>query len=138
VTLDQSLALADACASAISGVCAVLAFAAIRKRAIKRHRNLMLGAVVASAAFLALFVIRFVSFGFAKFEGGDALRVFYYVVLFSHEPLAVVSVPLVLVAMILGLSKSYRAHREIAQVALPIWLYSAATGVVLYVLLYVI
>jgi len=112
------------------------AFVAIRRKRVATHRSLMISAVVASATFMALFVVRFVRFGFAKFEGEGPVRAAYYAIFFSHEPLAVISVPLVLVALVLGLKRSYRAHKEVARIALPIWLYVATTGVLLYLLLY--
>ena len=80
--------------------------------------------------------MRFVRFGFSAFHGGGAWRALYFAVFFSHEPLAVVNVPLVVCALGLGLAGWHRAHREVARIALPIWLYVAATGVVLYLLLY--
>ncbi|HEY5927687.1 MAG TPA: DUF420 domain-containing protein [Kofleriaceae bacterium] len=134
--LDGALALADTCATLVALVCAVFGYRAIRRRNIRLHKRLMLAAVVAAAVFLALFVYRFVQFGFAPPRFDGATLVVFRIVFFSHEPIAVVSVPLVLVAAILGLTGSYKAHREIARVALPIWLYAMVTGIAIYVFLY--
>jgi putative membrane protein len=136
MNLNEALALSNACLSATSIVCMTLAFRAIRAKRVARHRSLMLVAVAASALFLALFVARFVRYGFAPFEGKGPLRVVYYAVFFSHEPVAVISVPLVVCAVVLGLKKSFHAHREVARIALPIWLYATVTGDALYLLLY--
>jgi putative membrane protein len=134
--LAEALVSASASATVVSLICAALAYRAIRRRQIERHKRLMIAAVAASAIFLALFVYRFVRFGFAPphFEGAGL--VVFRIIFFSHEPIAVVSVPLVLAAAILGLSRSYKAHREIARVALPIWAFSMVTGITLYALLY--
>ena len=91
-----------------------------------------------SAVFLALFVLRFVKFGFTPFTHHGPLRWLYSVVFWTHEPLAVINVPLVLISLGLGLFKSHPAHKEVAKIALPVWLYVACTGVALYVLLYVV
>jgi putative membrane protein len=137
VRLDDALALANASLSTIAIVCMIRAYFAIRAKRVAQHRNLMLAAAGASAVFLCLFVLRFVRFGFAHFRGGAVLHGIYYFVFFSHEPLAVINVPLVLCALVLGLRRSFRAHKEVARMALPVWLYVAVTGVILYVLLYV-
>jgi putative membrane protein len=138
VSLAGSLALANAVLSVATIVFAALAYRAIRRRRdITRHRNFMLAAVGCSAGFLALFVYRFVVFGFAPYDGGGAGKVVYYIVLFAHEPIAVISVPLVLTAMVLGLRRSV-SHVEIARTALVIWMVSALTGVALYAMLYIV
>jgi putative membrane protein len=138
VSLNGLLALTNACLSTTSIVCMTTAFLAIRRRRVKLHRNLMLTAASASALFLVLFVVRFVRYGFARFGGVGAMKVVYLAVFYSHEPIAVINVPLVVVALVLGLRRSFRAHKEVAQVALPLWLFAAVTGVALYVLLYVV
>ena len=134
--LGAALALADTCASVVSLVCAAFAYRAIRRKQIAAHKRLMIAAFGASAVFLGLFVYRFVTFGFAPppFEG--ASLVVFRVVFFSHEPIAVVSVPLVIATVVLGLASSFKAHREIARVALPLWIYSLVSGITLYCLLY--
>jgi putative membrane protein len=137
VNLNGLLALTNACLSTISIVCMTTAFFAIRRKRVTLHRNLMLTAASASALFLVLFVVRFVRYGFAHFGGVGAMRVVYLAVFYSHEPIAVINVPLVVAAVILGLRRSFRAHKEVAQMALPLWLYAAVTGVALYLLLYV-
>jgi putative membrane protein len=138
VNVNGLLALANACLSTASIVCMTTAFFAIRRRRVTLHRNLMIAAASASALFLVLFVVRFVRYGFAHFGGVGAMKVAYLAVFYSHEPIAVINVPLVVAALILGLRGSFRTHKEVAQVALPLWLYAAVTGVVLYVLLYVL
>ncbi len=137
MSTNDALALANACSSTVAIVCMTLGFLAIRAKRVARHRAFMIGATAASALFMGLFVVRFVRFGFARFEGAGIVRGIYLAVFFSHEPLAVINIPLVACALVLGLRRSVRAHKEVARLALPIWLYVAVTGVMLYVLLYV-
>jgi len=134
--VNDALALVNALLSVTSTVCAISGWLAIRKKRIQRHRNFMIGAFTTSFLFLVLFVYRFVRFGFKPFEKTGVWRGIYYTLLFTHEPLAVVSIPLVLGAFLLGLNESFRAHRELARIALPIWLFVLVTGVMLYVVLY--
>jgi putative membrane protein len=134
--LNDGLALADACLTAVAVACMLLGYHAIRRKRVARHRNFMLGAVAASTGFLAIFVFRFVRFGFHPFARSGVLRVVFDAVFFSHEPLAVVNVPLVLGAAALGLAGRVPTHREIARWALPIWIYVGVTGILIYFLLY--
>lgn len=138
MNLNSALALANVCLSTASAVCAVGAVRAIRRKRVRSHRNLMLAAVVASALFMMSFVLRFVWFGSKPFHGHGVLRGVYLAVFFSHEPIAVISVPLVLTALGLGLARSVAAHREVATIAYPVWLYSLVTGVIIYVFLYLL
>lgn len=133
--LDAALAAADALLATASIAFLVAGYRAIRARRIERHRALMLAAAASSAAFMVLFVFRFATFGFAGFAGTGGWKGLYYAVLLVHEPLAVINIPLVLVALVLGLRRS-SAHPEVARPALLIWLVAAATGVLLYALLY--
>lgn len=134
--LNAALALADTLMSATSLALMTAGFAAIRKKRTRRHRDLMLAAAAASFAFLILFVIRFAAFGFREYHGTGAARVFYRVLFFAHEPLAVLNIPLVLGALALGLSRAVAAHKDVAKLALPVWMFVSATGIVLYVVLY--
>jgi uncharacterized membrane protein YozB (DUF420 family) len=136
--VNHALALTNALLTSTALVCMLSGWRAIKRRDVARHKRLMLTAAGASAAFVAVFIVRFVSYGFTKFHGGAVAHGIYMFVFFSHEPLAVVNVPLVLVALALGLMGSYAAHKEVAQYALPIWVYVAATGVLVYLLVYVI
>jgi putative membrane protein len=135
--VNAGLAFANALLSAATAVCLVFGRRAILARRIEAHRNLMIGAFVASAAFLALFVARFVLFGFRAFPGTGAWRGLYYTVMFAHEPIAVLSVPLAIVTLVLGLRRS-KVHIELARPTLVVWLVSTVTGVLMFVLLYVL
>jgi putative membrane protein len=135
---NEWLALVDALLTSISAVCAIAAYVAITRKQIRAHRNLMGGAFAASSLFLLTFAMRFVQYGFKELEGEGAVRAMYLAVFFSHEPLAVVSVPLVVCALVLALRGSWAAHRHVARIALPIWLFACVTGVLIYLMLYVI
>jgi putative membrane protein len=58
--------------------------------------------------------------------------------LFSHIVLAVAVVPLALVTIHRGLRERLDQHRRIARWTWPIWMYVSATGVAVYLALYVV
>ncbi len=130
------MALMDTCFVA-GALCAMaVGFRAIKKRQVRRHARAMKIAFGLSALFLATFATRFVMFGITEFHGEGVVRVLFLVAWLSHEPIAVVSVPLVTVTFGLALTRRYEAHRQVARMALPLWAYAATTGMVIYVMLY--
>ncbi len=136
--LNGALALADVVLTSASLVCMLRGYAAIRLRRVDRHRRWMLLALAAASLFTVSFVVRYAQFGRSPFVLGGPIRAFYLVVWFSHEPVAVVSVPLVLAAAALGLRGAFEPHREVARLALPVWVYASLSGVLVYLLVYVL
>lgn len=136
MTLASLLPGLNAGLNALSGALALAGFVAVRRGRRDVHRRLMLGAVAASALFLAGYLTRLALTGVHRFPGTGLLRATYLAVLGSHTVLAAVVAPLVLVTLALGLRRRYPTHRRVARATLPIWLYVSATGVLVYVLLY--
>lgn len=135
---NGALALFDAVLTSVSLVSMLRGYAAIRRGERERHRRCMLLALACAAAFTVSFVARYVMFGRTPFRLGGPVRVFYLIVWFSHEPIAFISVPLVVAAAVLALRGSFEAHREVARMALPVWVYASATGVLIYLLVYLL
>ena len=100
------------------------------------HRAAMLAAVSVSALFLVSYLIYHYEVGSVRFTGQGALRAVYFAVLFSHTVLAVVIVPLVLLALARALRGRFAAHRAVARWALPLWLWVSVSGVAVYWMLY--
>jgi putative membrane protein len=136
VTLADALPSVNAALNATSGALVVLGFRAIRAGDRRRHRALMLAAVGCSVLFLAGYLTRMALTGTHRFPGEGALRALYLAVLGSHTLLAALAAPLVLRTLFLALRERFEAHRRIARVALPVWLYVSVTGVVVYGMLY--
>jgi putative membrane protein len=67
---------------------------------------------------------------------GGPSRVIYLSILLSHTLLATTSVPLILMTVRRGWRGRLDRHASIGSLTLPIWIYVAATGVVIYVMLY--
>jgi putative membrane protein len=136
VRLNSLLAALEAGLVTASALAMLVGYRAAKRKETRRHRRAMLSAFGLSALFLGTFVFRYVRYGPAEMRGGGLLKVVYYLVWFTHEPIAVVSVPLVVAALALALLGRFSSHREIAPVALALWMYAAVTGIALYALLY--
>lgn len=125
--------------AALNATCAILlivAYRAIRRLDVARHRRSMLAAATVSALFLASYLVYHARVGSVRFLGTGTARAVYFTVLVSHTVLAVAVLPLVLRTLYLGLKRRDDPHRRIAKWTFPIWLYVSLTGIVVYVMLY--
>ncbi|MCS7162677.1 MAG: DUF420 domain-containing protein [Bacteroidia bacterium] len=120
--------------SSVSVLLAVGYFLA-RRRQIALHRKVMLTAFGLSTLFLVLYVLYHLTQEEVRFGGTGWLRAVYLFILFSHIGLSVFIVPLALFAIYPALLGRYAQHRRVARWALPLWLYVAVTGVLVYVFL---
>jgi protein SCO1 len=103
---------------------------------VRGHIACMIAAVCTSALFLASYLYYHHRAGSVPFGQGGVLRVAYLSILLSHTLLATVSVPLILITLWRGWRGQFDRHVSVASMTLPIWLYVAVTGVVVYLLLY--
>ena len=135
----QSLTIASTACIVLSGMSLLLGWFFIRaQRHVIRHRNTMLTASCFAGLFLVFYVLRWSVYGTKLFAGTGVWRVAYFSILIPHVLLAIVLAPLVVRLIYLALRRrDYAAHRRLARITLPIWLYVAVSGWVIYYLLYV-
>jgi uncharacterized membrane protein YozB (DUF420 family) len=100
------------------------------------HRRVMLAALGTSVAFLTSYLVYHAAVGSVRFTGQGVVRKVYFAVLISHTVLAAAIVPLVLVTVARALRGRFDAHRRLARVTLPLWIYVSVSGVAVYVMLY--
>jgi uncharacterized membrane protein YozB (DUF420 family) len=120
----------------VSGLAVLAGYASIRARRVDWHRRCMLVATAFAAAFLVVYGVRWALVGSTPFQGTGWARALYLVVLSTHVALATALAPMVLVTLGRALRGRFDAHRRIARVTLPLWLYVAASGWVVYWMLY--
>lgn len=109
-----------------------------RRRDIQLHRRLMLTATALAAVFLVAYVYRWSLYGSKPFAGSGAWRTAYLSILLPHILLAVAVGPLALRMIYLAQSRrDFVAHRRLGRITVPLWLFVAASGWVIYWLLYV-
>jgi len=108
---------------------------AIKNKNISLHRRLMTTAIILSVVFLVSYVLFHAATEPTKFGGEGAIRGLYYFVLLTHIVLSAAVVPLVLISYVRALSERFDRHRKIARITLPIWLYVAFTGVLVYLMI---
>lgn len=96
----------------------------------------MIAALVCSAVFLASYLYYHYHVGSVRFQGTGTIRTVYLTILLTHTVLAATVPVLAIVVLRRALMRRYAAHKKLARVALPIWLYVSVTGVVVYWMLY--
>lgn len=136
----MSLPLLNACLNGLSAVLLVCGLAAIKSGRKGLHERLMLAALTASALFLASYLYyHFVvipEVGVTRFRRAGWVKTAYYAMLATHVVLAIAVVPLALRTVFLARKERWEAHKRLARVTFPIWIYVSVTGVLVYLCLY--
>jgi putative membrane protein len=130
----QSLPHVLAVINAATIVVLVYAYSRIRARDREGHRRTMMVAIGLGVAFLAIYLIYHASAGLAKFGGYGTIRPIYFSLLAVHVVLAFVVAVLVPVTFFNAMKGRFATHRRLARVTLPLWLFVAASGLVVYVM----
>jgi putative membrane protein len=143
LTLAQVNLLADAIA-AINTVTTLLLVAGwywIRQGEVRRHAAAMGSAFALILVFLALYLLKIGGGGTKEFVGPTGVYYAYLAMLAVHVVLSIVAVPVVLYALVLGLThtptelRESTPHRTVGRIAAGSWALSLSLGVVTYLLL---
>jgi uncharacterized membrane protein YozB (DUF420 family) len=104
------------------------------------HKRMMLAAFATSTLFLIsyLYYHLVLRAGVTRFQGQGVARPLYFTLLISHTILAVVVVPFILITLARALKGRFAKHKAIAPYTFAIWMYVSVTGVIIYVLLYMV
>jgi putative membrane protein len=131
-----SLATLNALLNGAAGCFLLVGYRFIRRREIRAHRICMSIATALSSVFLVTYLLHHAQVGSVPFRGEGYVRPIYFAILIPHVVLAAVIVPLALFTLYRGVTGRIAAHRRIARITLPLWLYVSASGVVVYLMLY--
>lgn len=134
----QDLPTLNALLNTIATTLLVVGYRHIRAGRIEAHRACMLGAFAVSVAFLISYLIYHAQVGSVPFPGTGWIRYVYFAILIPHILLAAVVPWLALVTLYRGLRMERERHRRLARWTLPIWLFVSVTGVLVYLMLYVL
>jgi uncharacterized membrane protein YozB (DUF420 family) len=126
----------NATLNSISGIFLLSGYIAIKKNKKELHRNLMISALVVSAAFLTSYLIYHFNVPSKKFPDLGWIKTLYFLILFPHIILAVIMVPMILKTFWHAYKQEWESHKKIARITFPIWMYVSVTGVLVYFMLY--
>src|ERR1043165_2347252 len=119
----------NATLNATSGVLLLCGFGFIMRGDVHRHRFCMLSASLVSALFLVSYVTfhslrtYYLALGPTKFTGEGIIRPVYLTILTSHTILAALLAPFVIVTLVRALKGRFDAHKRLARLVYPVWLY---------------
>lgn len=122
----------------INGITAVLlvtALWAIKNKRIALHEGLMKVSIFLSLLFLVMYVAYHMTSDSTPYGGEGAIRYVYFFILITHIVLSIGIIPMVLITYVRAISKHFGAHKKIARITFPIWLYIAVTGVIVYLMI---
>jgi uncharacterized membrane protein YozB (DUF420 family) len=132
----SDLPAVNASLNALSALLLATGWVLIRQGRIAAHRASMIAALSCSALFLTSYLFYHYQVGSVRFQGTGTIRTVYLAILLTHTVLAATVPVLAIVVLRRALQRRYAAHKKLARVALPIWLYVSVTGVVVYWMLY--
>ena len=115
----------------LTAVVLVLAVLAIKNGQRQRHQYLMTTAIVFSLLFLVMYVAYHMTSDSTPYGGEGVMRTLYFFIPITH----IAIIPLVLKTYAKAYLKQFEAHKKLARITFPIWLYVAVTGVVVYLMI---
>jgi len=113
----------------------------IRRGEVAKHRKAMLSAFTLIIVFLLIYLFKVGGGGTKEFVGPTLVRNYLYLPMLAvHLILSIVSVPVVIYAVVLGLTHTpdelrETAHARVGRIAAGAWSLSLFLGVIAYVLL---
>ena len=132
----SDLPTVNAILNATAATLHVAGFFLIRAGRREAHRRAMTAAFACSVLFLVSYLVYHFEAGSVRFRGTGSVRTVYLTILLTHTVLAAIVPFLAVTTLVLARKGRFDAHRRLARVTLPVWLYVSVTGVVIYLMLY--
>jgi len=130
------LATVNAFLNAVSFVFLVTGYRAIKRGDENLHERMMKAAGIATLLFLTSYLTYHYKVGHVHFNGTGIARTIYFLVLFTHLPLAALNAVLASITFWHAHKENWEKHKRIAKITFPIWIYVSVTGVIIYVMVY--
>jgi putative membrane protein len=142
-------AQANAVINSLVAMLLIAGLIAVKQKNYQAHKKIMLAAIVLSVLFLVSYICHHLFAGETKFgdlnhdgilsadeklKAGN-LRYIYFIILFTHIPLAAIVLPFILFTAYRALIGEYEQHKKLTRITWPLWFYVAVTGVVVYLMI---
>jgi putative membrane protein len=122
----------------LSAITVAIGWVQIAKRKIDAHKKTMMLAAVFAIIFFTIYMSRTVFVGNTSFGGPDELKIYYTIFLIFHVTLATSGAVLGLLTLYTGYQDKLKIHRRLGPITSIVWFCTAITGVIVYLLLYVL
>ncbi len=132
------LPLINSSLNAITIIFLLIGYRFIKNNNENSHKKFMLSAVCTSALFLISYLIYHKIVGSVPYPYHDWTRILYFVILIPHIILAALMVPFILLGIFYAFKKKLDKHKKIMKIVLPVWLFVSLSGIVVFLMIYVI
>jgi putative membrane protein len=122
----------------ISAVLVAIGWWQIKQKKTEAHQKTMFAAAIFALLFFLIYLSRTIFIGNTAFGGPDDVKIYYTVFLIFHIVLATTGAVFGLVTLFSAYKKEWTRHRKLGPITSIVWFFTATTGVVVYLLLYVI
>ncbi len=130
------LPMINAGLNALSALLLLTGYTFIRKGNRQAHRFCMVAAFIVSVVFLVSYLVHHALAGIIYYQGQGFSRILYFIILWTHTPLAALVPVLAILTLRQALKGNFVKHKRLAHWTFPIWMYVSITGVVIYFMLY--
>ena len=121
----------------LSAVFVSIGWNLIRQRKVEAHKKMMIAAAVSVVLFLSIYISRTILVGNTSFGGPNSLKLYYTIFLVFHIILSIIGAIMGIITIRAGFKNNLQKHRKLGPISSIIWFFSAITGVMVYLLLYV-
>lgn len=122
----------------LSAILVAIGWILIVKGKKRLHKRTMIFAAISALLFFIIYVSRTAFIGNTSFGGPEEVEKYYTIFLIFHVNLATISAIFGIVTLTLAFKRKINIHRKIGPITSVIWFFSAITGVMVYLLLYII
>ena len=122
----------------LSAILVAIGWVFIARRNIPAHKKTMTAAGIAAILFFIIYMSRTLFDGNTSFGGPEDLKIYYTVFLVFHIILATVGAVFGIVSLLTGYQSKIKLHRKLGPITSIIWFFTAITGAMVYILLYIL
>src|SRR5690625_8907 len=122
----------------ISAILVVIGWRLIIKGYEEKHKKVMIAAAIFALLFFIVYLSRTALIGNTAFGGPQHIKLYYTIFLLFHIILSTTGAVFGVVTLRLAFKENFIKHKKFGPITSIIWLFTALTGTIVYLLLYVI
>ncbi|MFD1849172.1 DUF420 domain-containing protein [Oceanobacillus bengalensis] len=122
----------------LSAILVAIGWMFISKGKAKEHKKVMIAAAISAILFFIIYMSRTIFVGNTSFGGPADLEIYYTIFLIFHIVLATTGAIFGIVTLILAFKRKIKKHRKIGPLTAIIWFFTAITGIMVYLFLYIL
>lgn len=122
----------------ISATLVAIGWYKVSRGDIEQHKKIMFFAGIFAFLFFILYSSRTIFLGNTLFGGPDNIKIYYTIFLIFHIILSTSGAVFGGVSLLTGFKEKLAIHRRVGPITSIIWFFTALTGMIVYLLLYIV